>query len=139
LIENNRIKKCEVIIIDGANVALVNSNKNRKGNCYNIQIIENALSKINSKSKKIIISDASLYYKISDRYLYLKYKNNDNFYVAPANTNADYFILKYSQLHPNSVIISNDLFREFNGPLEEVKKRRIAFMIIDEEVIFFEN
>ncbi|MFX1452610.1 MAG: HTH domain-containing protein [Promethearchaeota archaeon] len=144
---SNILIKYQIFILDASNIALNNSrlenfskyNKKRMGIFRNIKIIEERVLKTNPKAKIYIICDANLPYCLLDRCIFEKYRKLKKLYITPAKTPADFFILKFAQRNSNSVIISNDTYKEFNGSFEEVKKRRIPFMIIDGDVIFYEN
>ncbi|MEM2042172.1 MAG: hypothetical protein QW410_02330 [Nitrososphaerota archaeon] len=56
-------------------------------------------------------------------------------YQVPARTDADRFILEYARRW-NSVIVSNDTYSEYTVIYPDVKTRRVACMMIGEEVAF---
>ena len=143
------ICSCNFAVLDASNISLTNnfSRKNDRslqlsdkklGYFHNVEVIFQNLLNFNPDLKIIPIADASLRYKVADIDILLKYENTGKLFFAPARTKADFFILKFAQLHPDAVIISNDQYKEFNGPFEQVKQRRVPFMIIEDEAFFYE-
>ncbi|MHA1381674.1 MAG: NYN domain-containing protein [Candidatus Helarchaeota archaeon] len=148
-VEQKNISSFNFAIIDASNISFINNVSRSKeqnpqipskklGYFHNVEIVYRSLLNFNPNLKIILIGDASLKYKVIDIDTLLEYEKDGKLYFAPARTKADFFILKYAQLHPDAIIISNDQFKEFDGSFEEVKRRRIPLMIIEDEVIFYE-
>ena len=123
-------------VIDGANIALFSSNKEKKGKIDNLYLLNDKLSSLGIKRFKVI-SDRSLYHNIDNQDDYLELLKTDNYEETPGGARADEFILQYAQLK-DGFIITNDLFRDHYSRFgkEWIKKRHIAFSII-EDVLFF--
>ena len=56
---------------------------------------------------------------------------------APAETDADYFVIEIAVEH-NGLIISNDRYERFQNDHPWIEKRRVPVMIINGEVELYE-
>jgi len=102
------------------------------------QIYEILLN-INPNIEILIINISKICISIEDPDLFEQFNNDGKVIVAPAGTNADFFILKFAQMYQNAVIISNDRFKEYMEIFKEACMRRIPFMIIKDEIIFYQE
>jgi len=133
-------KAVKFVIIDASNIARTNCiSGEMKGAFRKVVKLYKKLSKINPNLEILIIADANLRYLINDQRVFEEYYRSGKLHIAPAGTEADFFILKFAQTHPNSVIISNDRFKEFARWFHEACKRRIPFMIIKDEIILYQK
>jgi hypothetical protein len=87
--------------------------------------------------KIIAIADNSLYRKIDEKKRYKSdYLSTQKVIEAPAKCAADIFILQYAWIN-DSLIISNDLFREYKQYSREwIGSHRISFMFINSQIYF---
>jgi len=127
-------------VLDASSISLFNYNEEKNNGSFDnvIKVYEKLLN-INPSLEIIAIADASLKYKINDLENFEKYRKEGLLYETPAGTEADYFMLKFAQDHPNSVIISNDRFRKYRRLFGELIDRRIPFMIINGEILFYQR
>ena len=128
----------DTCILDGSNIAFHNYHLNGKKPLFrNIILIEQQILQSYPKIKILIICDANLRYLLEDSQIFVQYVKSNKLFEVPARTDADFFILKYVLRHPNALIISNDQYKEYNGPFEKIKRRRIPFLIITDEVYLY--
>ena len=69
-------------------------------------------------------------------------ENADCFQEVPASTEADAFILKFADMTPDSVVISNDLYRDYREQYPWLKsdfKRRMSGKVIGDQIYFPEK
>ncbi len=130
----------KIMVVDGSSVCWCEPDIKNRPQLSNLTIMVGNLEDIGIKKEQIkVFCDATLKHYIDrqKQYLYLRRKNIIQ--ECPAGIKADKFILSYCLKNPNSLIISNDLFREYYNQLPDVywiSKKRIAFMKINKEFIF---
>jgi hypothetical protein len=126
-----------VYVIDGANICSVELNHRKQPMIQNLILVIDNLTSLGTSMKSIVvICDASLRYKIDNQSKYSKLKNQRIILESPAGIKADKFILNYCLKHPNCLIVSNDLFREYYRQLPDsqwIKRHRIGFLKIKSE------
>ena len=119
-------------VIDGANMYHHEKKyRNTPVLCNLLLMIEN-LKALGVKENKIkIYCDATLFHKIDDRRKYLEFLKKGNISQTPAGVKADEYILNYCLTHESTLIISNDLFREYYCQLPDahwIEKKRITYL-----------
>lgn len=126
------------VVIDGSNVA-----HNSRGNANSKATFSNILFMIEDLKKRgfteiTIMSDASLKHKVSDKEKLEEIKAQCEYLEAPAEIQADIFIIKYVKMH-HCLLVSNDIFREWKNQDPWVALNidfyRLSFMITNEKVI----
>ena len=81
----------------------------------------------------VIIVDATLRHSIDDPEQLEALLESEEIRQAPAGTDADYFVLKVADEN-DAVVISNDLFDDYEDEYPWIEERRIPFMIVRDEV-----
>lgn len=131
------------VVIDGSNVAWGHGSKKMgdKPSAKNIRLVAESLK---DKGFKEIISivGASLRHSIEDKDTFNELKKEGILLEAPAETDADSFIIKYTK-RKNAFIVSNDAFRDWKEKdpwiNENIDNLRVRFLIKGEDVIFYED
>ena len=123
------------IVVDGANVAYIEQTQDGKPKMSNLVAVREALEQ--KGFNPIIIVDASLIYEIDDPDQLQAFLDNQRIHQAPADTEADYFVLKTAE-EEDAQVVSNDRFEEYSQRFEWVEDRRVPLMIINGEVQLYE-
>ena len=101
------------------------------------KIVE-ALKSLKIEPKNIIgFVDASFKYKLKDLLMYQKYIEQGLILMTPAGVKADKYILSFCIKHPNSLMITNDLMREYDSSLPSykwIKEKRVTVLIVRDEL-----
>ena len=126
------------VLIDGSNVAH-NSNGNNKSEAK----LSNLITMVKFLKKKgftdiVIVADASLRHKVTDKQNLQPLEKEALYYVAPAATTADTFLLSMVK-SKHSLLVSNDTFREYKVQdawiAANIDYFKLTFLIKDNEVI----
>jgi hypothetical protein len=126
------------VLIDGSNVAH-NSSGNNKSNPK----LSNLITMVKFLKKKgfidiVIVADASLRHKVIDKENFEKLEQEATYFVAPAETTADTFLLSMVK-SKHSLLVSNDTFREYKmiDPwlAANIDYFKLTFLITDEGVV----
>jgi hypothetical protein len=126
------------ILIDGSNVAH-NSSGNNKSNAK----LSNLITMVKFLKKKgfidiVIVADASLRHKVIDKENFEKLEQEATYFVAPAETTADTFLLSMVK-SKHSLLVSNDTFREYKiiDPwlAANIDYFKLTFLITDDGVV----
>ena len=120
-----------VAVIDGANVAYIEKNKNDAPKVANLTEVRSALVKMGYKV--IIIVDASLRHQIDDPEKLESLLDEQIIHQAPADTDADYFIIELAE-EMNALIVSNDEFDQYREKNPWIEERRVPLMIVNGHV-----
>lgn len=126
--------KREQIVVDGANVSYVRQTKEDKPMISNIILVRKKLRHMGYEP--IVVVDASIRHKVKDMEQFQGLINKGKVIQAPADTDADYFILKIAQ-EKDTKMVTNDTYKEYNEEFKDIKDRRVPFTIIDSDVIFY--
>ena len=121
-------------IVDGANVAH-SSPSNGEPRLSNIVAMRKAL--IDEGYDPVVIVDATLRHSIDDPEQLEALLESEEIRQAPAGTDADYFVLKIADEN-DAVVISNDLFEDYEDQYPWIEERRIPFMIVRGQVHLYE-
>jgi hypothetical protein len=118
------------VVIDGANIAHGSSHKG-KATVENMMIIVNELKK-KGFSEIVIIADASLRHRLTDKDKLPALEKMCEYMVAPADNPADVFLISYVKLH-RCLVITNDMFRDWKirdpWVAENIDYYKMSFMI----------
>ena len=129
----------KLIVIDGANVCWHRHNKTKKPQLSNLILLLTELRELGIPEKEILVfCDSSLKYDIDDRTRYYSMLKKGIVRETPGGMKADEFILGYCLKHKNPMIISNDFYKQYLAQLSDnfwIDKRRVAFMILEDELI----
>ena len=126
------------VLIDGSNVAH-NSSGNNKSNAK----LSNLITMVKFLKKKgfidiVIVADASLRHKVIDKENFEKLEQESTYFVAPAETTADTFLLSMVK-SKHSLLVSNDTFREYKiiDPwlAANIDYFKLTFLITDDGVV----
>jgi hypothetical protein len=79
----------------------------------------------------IAIADANLPYRMEIGDLI----HENLIYLVPARTQADVFLIQLAHQLPDAIIITNDLFREFNSVFTQ-DLELVRFMIVGDTILF---
>ncbi|MDH5647646.1 MAG: hypothetical protein OEZ01_16665, partial [Candidatus Heimdallarchaeota archaeon] len=120
------------IIVDGSNIAWEELDKNNRPK------INNIIKAIDSLKKHgfvhiTVIADAALRYQISNKKELDIQTKKGIIKVLPAKVNGDRFILRLSQ-QTNSLILTNDLFKEFREEFPWIDERRVPYSILNKKL-----
>jgi hypothetical protein len=126
------------VLIDGSNVA-----HNSNGNDRSQAKLSNLITMVKFLKKKgfhdvVIVADASLRHKVIDKENFEALEKEAMYFVAPAETTADMFLLSMVK-SKHSLLVSNDTFREYKvrDPwlANNIDYFKLTFLIKGEEVI----
>ncbi len=120
-----------VIVVDGANVAYLERSKQGKPKISNLVAVRRTLEQ--KGYDPIIIVDASLKYDVDDPDQLEALIDDQVVRQAPAETEADYFILETAE-QQDAQVISNDQFERYRDRYPWIVHRRVPLMIIDGQV-----
>jgi nicotinamide riboside kinase len=122
------------IVVDGSNIAYVERSSNGDPRISNIIVVRKAL--VNKGYDPIIIVDANLRYEIDDPRQLEALLDRQEIRQAPAETDADYFVLELAKRY-NSQVISNDQFERYKNHYSWIEQRRVPLMIVEGQVEFY--
>lgn len=131
------------VVIDGSNVAWGHGSKKMgdKPSAQNIRLVAESLKDKGFKEIVAIVG-ASLRHSIEDKQIFNELKKEGILLEAPAETDADSFIIKYTK-RKNAFVVSNDAFRDWKEKDswidENIDRLRIRFLIKGKDVIFYED
>ena len=119
------------VVVDGSNVAHEETSDDGAPRVANIVRMRQELVRL-GYSPTIII-DASLRHDIDDPEQLEGLIDNGIVHQAPADAEADYFILETAR-REGSLIVSNDTFSQYSEEHPWIEERRVPFMIIHGDV-----
>lgn len=126
------------VVIDASNVA-----HNSQGSKDSKPTMQNIITMVKFLKKKgftdiVVIADASLRHKVADKEKLEELEKETTYFVAPAETSADTFLLSMVK-SKHCLLISNDTFREYkikdSWLAANIDYFRLTFMITPEGVI----
>lgn len=121
----------KLAVVDGANVAYVEQTTGGKPKVSNLVAVRKALEE--RGFDVIMIVDAALRYKVDDPDQLEGLLNEQAVLQAPADTEADYFVLQTADEH-DGLVVSNDSFKQWRDEFPWIEERRLPLMIIDGDV-----
>jgi hypothetical protein len=121
----------QVAVVDGANIAYVEQTADGKPKVSNLVAVRKALEERGFHT--IVIVDAALRYEVDDPDQLEGLLNNHSVRQAPADTEADYFVLETAADH-DGLVVSNDSFDEWRAEYPWIEEQRLPLMIVDGEV-----
>ncbi len=125
----------KIAVVDGTKVAYEEKSKQGSPKVGNIVAVNQTLKL--KGYEPIIIIDASLKHQIDDPEQLEVLIENGTLKQAPAGTDADYFLIRTAEEH-DAVIVTNDLYQEYEGKHPWIKDRRLPLMIINGLVEIYE-
>ncbi|MDX1567563.1 MAG: hypothetical protein R3223_07170 [Longimicrobiales bacterium] len=125
----------EKIVVDGSNVAHIETSGDGSPKISNIQAVRSALQ--DRGYDPVIIVDASLRHEIDDPQQLEHLLEDEKIHQAPSDTDADYFIVETAD-REGARIVSNDRYEEYQDDFSWIPDRRVPLMIIDGEVELYE-
>jgi hypothetical protein len=126
----------QVVLVDGANVGHIEKTKSGKPKMSNIVQVCQVLRE--KGFNPLVIVDASFRHKVDDPDQLEALIQSQEIRQAPAGTEADYFLLETAQ-EIGAMIVSNDTFSDFEDVYDWIEDRRVPAMIIDGDVILYEE
>lgn len=126
------------VVIDASNVA-----HNSNGKKDSVPYLQNIINMVKFLKKKgfteiIVVADASLRHKIVDKEKLEELEKETKYFVAPAETSADTFMLSMVK-SKHCLLVSNDTFRNYkikdSWLATNIDYFRLTFMITDDGVI----
>lgn len=123
------------IVVDGSNVAHLETSADGSPKVSNIQAVRSALR--DRGYEPIVIVDASLRHEIDDPDQLEDLLDLEEIHQAPSDTDADYFIVETAD-REDARIVSNDRYEEYQDDFPWIPDRRIPLMIIDGAVELYE-
>lgn len=120
--------KRKPIIVDGANIAFEEKTADGKPKVSNLIAVRKALAELGYAP--IIIVDASLIHKVDDPDQLDALIKDQAIRQAPAETDADYFVLETAD-HEDAKVVSNDRYQPFRGDFPWIEERRVPVMIVN--------
>ncbi|MEM3982738.1 MAG: hypothetical protein QXM71_08480 [Thermofilum sp.] len=120
-----------VVVIDGSNVAYAARDSLGRPRARNILLAINWARE--RGYTPLVVVDASLKHHIDDPFTLDSLRARGVLYEAPARTSADAFIISIAEKQ-GALILSNDTFKEYLGEKPWIEKRRLAFMIVGDEI-----
>jgi hypothetical protein len=122
-------------VIDGANIAYIEESQKRDPKVANVLAVRLAVEK--KGYEPIVIIDASLIYKIDDRQQLEKMIDDQEVHQAPAETDADYFVIKTAEDY-HAIIISNDRYEPYQKEFPWIEERRVPVLMINGQAELYE-
>ena len=121
------------MVCDISNVAFFNKRNDKP----KLEYIDLLFASIPRDIETVGIADCALYHQINNKKLYkTKYLIPKIIFEAPAEIEADDFILSYAKEN-NALILSNDRYRQYYIVSEDwLREHQIRFMIIENQLYF---
>lgn len=120
----------QMIVVDGANAAYAEKTDDGKPKVSNLVALYDELQ--DEGYDPVIIVDASLVYEVDDRQQMEGLLDKQKLRQAPAETDADYFVLRTAVDH-DAQVVTNDQYEDYKDDFD-IEARRIPFMIVNGEV-----
>ncbi len=122
------------IVIDGSNIAYDEQTSEGKPRVENIRLAIEAARR--QYDQIVVIVDAALRHQIDQPGELEKMLDEQAVRQAPADTPADYFVLRTAD-DLQADVLSNDTFRQYHKQWPWIEYRRIPYMIIDRRFIIY--
>ncbi len=124
------------VVVDAANVAYATQTDEEKPRVSNLVAMCKTL--LERGYDPIFIVEANLRYEVDDPEQMEGLLNDDKFQQAPANTDADYFVLETADVK-HAPVVSNDQFDPYREEYGWIEERRMPFMIVDGKVEIYDE
>ena len=124
------------VMVDGANIAYTEQTEGDKAKVSNLIAVRKKLQDMGFEP--IIIVDASLRYEVDDPEQLEGLFDKQKVRQAPAETDADYFVLKMAE-EIDAPVISNDTYDRYREDYSWIDERRVPLMIIEGNVTINEK
>lgn len=121
----------ETIVVDGSNVAYLETTKEGKPRVSNLRAVRDRL--LERGYDPVVIVDASLRHEIDDPDQLEALLDDQRIRQAPSGTDADYFVVETAE-RESARIVSNDEFEEYRDEHPWIEERRVPLMIVNGEV-----
>lgn len=125
-----------LIVVDGANVAFNEKAQSGKPKVSNLVTVRKVLEE--KGYEPIIFVDASLRYEIDDPQQLEALLDDQVIRQAPAETDADYFILATAERF-DVPVVSNDEFERYTDQFPWIEERRVPLMIVKGKVELYQS
>jgi hypothetical protein len=126
----------EKVVVDGTNVAFEQKSEDGRAMLDNILQLRSLL--LECGFEPIIIVEADLRYEIDNREGLEELLNRGEILQAPADTEADFFVLKTAELE-NLKFVSNDLYNKYRDQFPWIRERRVPFMLVKGHLELYPN
>lgn len=126
----------EFAVVDGSNIAFAERSKDGKPKVSNIVAVRRMLSE--QGYSPIIIVDAALRHQVDNPEQLESMIKDQVVRQAPAETDADFFVLKTAE-EENAPVISNDLYEPYREQFPWIAERRVPFMIVAGNVELYQE
>lgn len=123
-------ESASVAVVDGSNVAYEAASPSPPKVSSIIEMRERL---IEQGLNPIVIVDATLRHEIDDPEQLEALLDQGVVLQAPADTSADYFVLKVADEY-GAIVVSNDQFDEFRDEYPWIEQRRMPYMVVKGEV-----
>ncbi len=128
--------RIKTVVVDGSNVAYTEKTNDGKPKVSNLMAVQRALR--DRGRRPIIIVDAALRHQVDDSARLEELIQRQEIRQAPADTDADYFILQTAE-NEQADIVSNDEYQPYRQQFPWIAKRRIPLMIVQGAVELYER
>lgn len=126
----------ETIVVDGSNVAYVERSRAGDPKIENVTAVVERLKE--RGFDPIVIVHASLRHEIDDPERLEVLLDDQTVRQAPAETDADYFVLETAD-REDARVVSNDEYDAYRDEYPWIADRRVPLMIIDGEVELYDE
>jgi hypothetical protein len=123
---------CSPIVVDASNVCLAERDQRGQGLLRNLLAVRALLRELGCEPT--LICDANLKYRIDDPDALQHLFARGEVLQVPAGTVADVYILD-AAAQLGARVLSNDVYRSYQGRCPWIVERRVAFMVIDGKVL----
>lgn len=123
-------------VVDGANVAYIEKSEKDEPKVSNLIAVRRALQ--NKGYEPVIIVDASLRHQVDDPEQLESLLDEQVVRQAPADADADYFILEMAE-EMDALVVSNDEFEQYQDDYPWIEERRVPLMIVKGHVELYEQ
>ncbi len=124
------------IVIDGANVAYIEPSAAGEPKVSNIVAV---VQELRSRGlDPLVIVDASLRHEVDDPEQLDALIDDQTIRQAPADTDADYFVLEIAE-EKNASVVSNDRYEPYQDEYPWIEERRVPLMIVKGQVHLYDS
>lgn len=124
------------IVVDGANIAYIEPSAAGEPKVSNIVAVVQALR--DRGLDPLVIVDASLRHEVDDPEQLEALIDDHTIRQAPADTDADYFVLEIAE-EKNASVVSNDRYEPYQDEYSWIEERRVPLMIVKGQVHLYDS